>query len=302
MSFYNHMTGTGRKHKRGERGSVEEGQSDPKRTNMAAVEGVTFVTEPPTTEDHHKEPSLTDLREMLVDIQITVNNILLENKKIREDVRELKSTVNKQQIEIVDLKKQLTKSTTQLAAAEKELDEAKKRINDQQEEIGELYDLQDRLEQYTRKNSLEFHGIPESAYNSTEEAILKIAEALEVPVSSDDIEISHKLNTQGNKAIIAKFISHKVKTNLYRARTKLKQVKMADVFPDSSYATRVQSTRIFINENLTSYRRRIMSKANEKRRDGELLSVWSMDGTIYVKTSPDGRPIKIVELEDLENL
>ena len=117
MSFYNHMTGRGRKHKRGERGSEEEGKSDPKRTNMAAVEGVTFVTEPPTTEDHHKEPSLTDLREMLVDIQITVNNILLENKKIREDVRELKSTVNKQQIEIVDLKKQLTKSATQLAAA-----------------------------------------------------------------------------------------------------------------------------------------------------------------------------------------
>ena len=95
---------------------------------------------------------------------------------------------------------------------------------------------------------------------------------------------------------------NKAKTNLYRARTKLKQVKLADVFPESSYATSVQSTRIFINEKLTSYRRRIMSKANEKRRDGELLSAWSMDGTIYVKTSPEGRPIKIFELEDLENL
>ena len=52
MPFYNHMTGRGRKHKRAKRGSVERGQSDPKRTNMAAVEGVTFVTEPPTTEDH----------------------------------------------------------------------------------------------------------------------------------------------------------------------------------------------------------------------------------------------------------
>lgn len=296
------MTGRGRKHKRGERGSIEEGQSDSKRTNMAAVEGETFATEPPTTENHHKEPSLTDLREMLVDIQITVNNILLENKKISEDVKELKSTVNKQQSEIVDLKKQLTKARTQFAATEKELDDAKKRINEQQEEIAELYDLQDRLEQYTRKNSLEFHGIPESAYNSTEEAILKVAEALEVPVNSDDIEISHKLNTRGNKAIIAKFISHKAKTNLYRARTKLKHVKLADLFPDSSYATKVQSTRIFINENLTSYRRRIMSRANEKRRDGELLSAWSMDGTIYVKTSPNGKPIKIIELEDLENL
>ena len=87
-------------------------------------------------------------------------------------------------------------------------------------------------------------------------------EALEVPVSSDDIEISHKLYTRDNKAIIAKFISHKVKTNLHRARRKLKQVKLADVFPGSSYATRAQSTQIFINENLTSYHCRIMSKAN----------------------------------------
>ena len=153
------MTGRGRKHKRGERGSVEEEQSDSKRTNMATVEGVTLVTEDSTTEEHQKEPSLTDLREMLVDIQVTVNNILLENKKIGEDLKELKSTVNKQQKEIVDLKKQHSKFTTQIATAEKELDAAKKRINDQQEEIAELYDLQDRLDQYIRKtllNSMEF--------------------------------------------------------------------------------------------------------------------------------------------------
>ena len=151
---------------------------------MAAVEGVTFVTDPPTTEDHHKEPSLTYLREMLVGIKITENIILLESKKINEGAsllrrhslgssrkpkeclrrtlrRRKRIKIHKQQTEIVDHKKQLTNSVAQLAAAEKELDESKKRINDQQEEIGELYDLQDRLEQYTRKiktllNSLEF--------------------------------------------------------------------------------------------------------------------------------------------------
>ena len=37
------------------------------------------------------------------------------------------------------------------------------KVDEQQEEIAELYDLQDRLEQYTRKNSLEIHGIPEEA-------------------------------------------------------------------------------------------------------------------------------------------
>jgi len=84
------MTRRGQKHKRGERGSIEEGQSDSKRTNMVAVKGKTFTTEPPTTENHHKEPSLMYLREMLVDIQIALNNILLENKKINKDVKRTK--------------------------------------------------------------------------------------------------------------------------------------------------------------------------------------------------------------------
>jgi len=54
-------------------------------------------------------------------------------------------------------------SRTQFVATEQELDDAKNRINEQQEEIEERYDLQDRLEQYTRKNSVEVHEIPESA-------------------------------------------------------------------------------------------------------------------------------------------
>ncbi|CAH3141293.1 unnamed protein product, partial [Porites lobata] len=154
---------------------------------------------------------------------------------------------------------------------------ARKKIQEQEEEIGELYDLQDKLEQYTRKNSIEIHGVPEYAYTETEDVVLKLAEALDVSVEPKDIEICHKLNRKGNKPIIVKFISHKVKTNLYRARAKLKN-------------------------NLTSYRKKIMNRANEMRRNDELLSVWSMDGSIYVKTSPQGKPVRINELEDLDYL
>ena len=185
---------------------------------------------------------------------------------------------------------------------EKELSAARKQLDEREEELQELYDLQDNLEQYSRKNSLEFNGVPESAFTSTEEAVIKIANAVDVPVVAEDIEISHKLKTRGGKAIIAKFINHKVKSSLYRARVKLKNIMPSVLFPGATYSSAAQSNRIFINENLTSYRRRIMSRANEKRRDGELLSVWSLDGTIFIKTSPDGRPIKISDPEDLDYL
>lgn len=57
-----------------------------------------------------------------------------------------------------------------------------------------------------------------------------------------------------------------------------------------------------MHENLTSYRKKKVNRANEMRRDGLLLNVWTLDDKIYVKTSPEGRPIKINNLEDLENV
>jgi len=80
----------------------------------------------------------------------------------------------------------------------------RKHVNEQQGEIYELYELQDRLEQYTRKNYLEVYGVPESAYSTTEEVVMKLAEALKVSITPHNVEISHKLKWRGNKLVIKK--------------------------------------------------------------------------------------------------
>ena len=92
-------------------------------------------------------------------------------------------------------------------------------------------------------------------------------------------------------------------TKLYKVRTKLKNVSFSGLFPSSSAATRVAASgKIYLFENLTSYRRKIVNRANEMRNEGLILSVWTMDGKIFIKTSPEGRPTKINELEDLDYL
>ena len=115
-----------------------------------------------------------------------------------------------------------------------------------------------------------------------------MADALDVPVTPQDIEIPHKLKRKGVKLIIVKFLSHKFKTRLYKARTKLKNVSVSSLFPASSAATGVASGKIHLFENLTSYRKKIVNCANEMHSDGLVLSV---DGMVFVKTSPEGRPI-----------
>ena len=56
------------------------------------------------------------------------------------------------------------------------------------------------------------------------------------------------------------------------------------------------------DESLTAYRRGILSEANKRRRDGVLVSVWTLDGKIFAKASPDGSPIRIFSEEQLDNL
>ena len=71
-------------------------------------------------------------------------------------------------------------------------------------------------------------------------------------MSPEDINISHKIKSKGVGLILVKFQSHKAKSRLYKARTKLKNIRVTDVYPNASTAARVMvgQGRIFINENL----------------------------------------------------
>jgi len=46
------------------------------------------------------EPTRAELKSMLVDIQISISSILMENKKTRKEMAELKETVLEQKAEI----------------------------------------------------------------------------------------------------------------------------------------------------------------------------------------------------------
>ena len=137
---------------------------------------------------------------------------------------------------------------------------------------------------------------------STDEAIIRIGGAINVHIKSEDIEISHKLKRKTAKSIIVKFVSHKVKPLPYKARTKLKNVKTSDIFPNHAFSSREDQQRIFINENLTNYGRELFRKANKLKKDNTITSTWTMDRKIFVKTSPSGAPVRIYCEEDLDDL
>ena len=81
-----------------------------------------------------------------------------------------------------------------------ELQATKDQVKKQDEHIDDLYNNIDVVEQYSRKNSVEILGIPEDVCEN-EEAVLKIAQVLNVDVKAEDIDICHRVKRK-------KFESH----------------------------------------------------------------------------------------------
>lgn len=202
-----------------------------------------------------QEPSLLEIKGLLIDILTSIANTTKENEALRKEVSDLKASLEFNDKELRDVKSSLANTASAYAALQKKLDTTnelnvtQKTLKEQRHETEWLEDSLNMLEQYTRKNSLEIHGISENLYLSTQDAVIKVAEALNIPIIPSDVEICHKLKrNKGIQPMFVKFLSHQTKSKLYRERTKLKHVKISDIFPSCSSTVESQ---IFIRENPT---------------------------------------------------
>ena len=90
------------KNKRGERGSTEEDTRAGKKANMAASGMNTGIEKAiqMLSEESQKEPSLLEIKNILIDIQIQLSTILKENIELRNEFEELKCSVNSNRKEL----------------------------------------------------------------------------------------------------------------------------------------------------------------------------------------------------------
>lgn len=153
---------------------------------------------------------------------------------MKQEILELKSALNANQRETETLKTELMQAEKANDTLRNELNHTRMKLKDQIEEMNNFNEKYDDLDQYSRNNLLEILGVPEGAYTSNNEVVIRIGEAINIDIKPEDIEISHKLKRKTTEPVIVKFVSHKVKSLLYKARTKLKNVKTSDIFP--SYA------------------------------------------------------------------
>ena len=112
--------------------------------------------------------------------------------------------------------------------------------------------------QYSRRNNLEFVGIPNSiSQDDLDDNVIEILKSIEVNVQSEDIEACHRLDYGKNesrdqpKRTIVEFLNRKNCDNRMKNRKEKK-------YTDKSVLGYNGDTSIFINHNLCRYYRSLL--------------------------------------------
>lgn len=165
------------------------------------------------------------------------------------------------------------------------LETANKRISSLEKENEELFNKIDKLEQYTRRNSIRIFGVQESENENLLENILDLFNKnMDLSVTPQDVDRCHRTgsvsaNKKKPRALIVKFLSYQHRSAVLKNRSKLK------------------GTKVVVKEDLTRNRVEVLKAASERfgRRN-----VWSYDGTIFVNKDNKKYPLQC--MQDLDNI
>jgi len=121
-----------------------------------------------------------------------------------------------------------------------------------------------------------------------------VANKIGVTLHPSDISISHRMApstpTHPNPNIIVKFLSRKVRDNIYSKRIKLK---------DANASLQPGHSKVFINESLTKRNRERFKKCNDFKNKAGYKYIWTKNGLTYLGRDDASQTITIQNNKDL---
>lgn len=180
-------------------------------------------------------------------------------------IEKIKEITRKDREEIAELAVQ--KYSQRIKKLEDHIAAQDKTIKDMKEVISSLEAKLDDQEQYSRRTSVRISGIKETPNEDVREEATRIFSTLGLNPSINRI---HRVGpkTEGIKRpILCQFTNFPDKDAIMKKRKDL----------------RIVMPNVFINEDLTRIRSKIMYEARKKKRDGRIKGVWSADGRICIQ-------------------
>ena len=172
----------------------------------------------------------------------------------------------------------------------------------------DLYQVQcdlDEVQQYLRRDCLEFVGIPSQKNDNPNKIVKEVCSSMGIELKQEEFSIVHRLPDSKNTKdrIIAKFVRRDVKEQVYRSRKKL-QGKSVKSLPSFKDAQPPKSAKIYINESLTGYRKKLFNRVYNYKKTNDYKYIWTQNGKIFLKEDDDSEVFSFTTVEnfiDFEN-
>lgn len=236
-------------------------------------------------------------KELLREIRDAIS---LELKELKTDVMELRRSVDMFSSKIDEYNVIMEKCKTDNVKILKENQYLKGKVAEIETQLFEI-------QQYSRANNLEIHGIPVTKNEDIFGVLKDVAKCLKVDDDVSKIDIAHRLPVGGGKEppIIVKFTNRTVKNNwLSSYKNVNKEIKQD---PNQSYKQlqtthvnrHLRSGPVFINENLSPYYRNLFYHTKQFAKEHKFKYAWIKNGKIFIRKEENSRPIRIFALTDL---
>lgn len=158
-----------------------------------------------------------------------------------------------------------------------------------QREMEELRQQVNELQQYSRRQNLEVHGIPCLSNENLLDRVNEVAKLLDVAeLTEGDIEAIHRLPGKPDKVppVLIRFASRMTRDRWFENRALLKQNR----------------SDAWLMENLTAQTKRLLWLARTKATEMRYQFTWQRGGKVFVRKKSGDRPISIKNESDLAKI
>lgn len=229
------------------------------------------------------------------------SEILKEIKSIRIEFNEFKESLKELNTRCAQIETSQNFISQQFDDTNKVIQETKKqnkaledKCNHYQMQIGVLTgevdslkeDL-DELQQYQRRDCLEIVGIPKLRGENPKQLFKELCASIHVDLDDKDISVVHRLpDTKFQKdRIIAKLVHREIKDEIYRSRKNLtgKTTRVIPSINKEIGQAIPRANKIFINESLTSQRKKLFNEAYRFKQNSDYKYLWTQNGKILLR-------------------
>ena len=167
------------------------------------------------------------------------------------------------------------------------------------------------LEQRSRSNNIELHGIPESKDENLSKIVLEIGSELGCNIAEHDIQCAYRIRNNAfrnpsNRSILShivvelqsRHVKNKIIASMNAKRKQIKSINNSNPHISIPGIT----DKLFINEHLSKYNKNLFYKLRKTAKEKGIKYVWTKNCVIYARKNDTSKACVISSENDILNL